>query len=116
MEYGILGPLAVWREGRELRLGPAKQRAVLALLVLRRNELVPTERLMEDLWGGQPSPTALEALRNSVSSCTTRSRQRTRHPLARLRAPGREGCVRRRAVRASARARPAGDRRTSRRR
>jgi DNA-binding SARP family transcriptional activator len=67
VEYGILGPLAVWKDGRELRLGPAKQRAVLALLVLRRNELVPTERLMEDLWGEKPPPTALKALRNYVS-------------------------------------------------
>ncbi len=67
MEFGILGPLAVWREGRELRLGGAKQRSVLALLLLRANELVPTARLVDELWGEQPPPTAVKAVQVHVS-------------------------------------------------
>ena len=35
-------------------LGGAKQRALLALLLLRANELVPTERLVDELWGERP--------------------------------------------------------------
>src|SRR5262245_49074859 len=41
MEFGVLGPLAIWRDGRELDLGSPKQRAVLARLVLRANEVIP---------------------------------------------------------------------------
>jgi DNA-binding SARP family transcriptional activator len=66
VEYGILGPLAVWEDGRELLLG-GRRRALLAMLLLRRNELVPTERLIEDLWGGSPPTTALPVVRNLVS-------------------------------------------------
>ena len=36
MEYRLLGPVEVEREGRVLRLGGPKQRAVLAILLLRR--------------------------------------------------------------------------------
>jgi DNA-binding SARP family transcriptional activator len=66
VEYGILGPLAVWEDGRELRLG-GRRGALLAMLLLRRNELVPTDRLIEDLWAGAPPPTALPVVRNLVS-------------------------------------------------
>jgi DNA-binding SARP family transcriptional activator len=50
----MLGPLAVWKDGREVRIAAAKQRALLAVLLLRRNELVPTERVVDELWGERP--------------------------------------------------------------
>jgi class 3 adenylate cyclase/DNA-binding SARP family transcriptional activator len=68
VEFGILGPLAASREGRELRLGGAKERAVLAMLLLRANELVPTARLVDELWGEQPPPTAVKAVQVHVSN------------------------------------------------
>ena len=67
VEYGILGPLTVSRDGRELRLGGAKQRSVLAVLLLRANELVPTARLVDELWGERPPPTAVKAVQVQVS-------------------------------------------------
>ena len=67
MEYGILGPLTVSREGRELRLGGAKQRSVLAVLLLRANELVPTARIVDELWGERPPATAVKAVQVQVS-------------------------------------------------
>ena len=54
MEFGILGPLAVWQDGRELSLGGAKQRALLCILLLRANETVATPRLVDELWGEEP--------------------------------------------------------------
>ena len=45
-KFGILGPLAVWKDGRELPLGGAKQRALLGVLLLRANEVVPTAKLV----------------------------------------------------------------------
>ena len=67
MEYGILGPLTVSREGRELRLGGARQRSLLAVLLLRANELVPTARIVDELWGERPPATAVKAVQVQVS-------------------------------------------------
>ena len=60
MEFRILGPLEARVDGRVLPLGGAKQRALLALLLLHRNEVVSTDRLIDGLWGEQPPATAAE--------------------------------------------------------
>ena len=67
MEFGILGPLAVWRDGRELPLGSPKQRALLCVLVLRANEVVATARLVDELWGERPPATAVKTVQVYVS-------------------------------------------------
>jgi DNA-binding SARP family transcriptional activator len=51
MEFGILGPLRVARGGADIDLGPFKQRALLALLVLQVGRVVSTDRILEELWG-----------------------------------------------------------------
>ena len=48
-------------------LGGRKQRALLALLLLRANEAVSTERLVDELWGEHPPRTATTSLQNAVS-------------------------------------------------
>ena len=53
-EFGILGPLEVWRAGCVVPLGGPRQRAVLALLLLEPNRVVSLDRLAEDVWGGHP--------------------------------------------------------------
>jgi DNA-binding SARP family transcriptional activator len=58
MEFRILGPLEVVADDRVLPLGRGRQRALLAILLLRANQVVPTERLIDDLWGGGPPSTA----------------------------------------------------------
>ena len=50
MEWGILGPLVVHRDGQALALGGAKQRAVLAVLLIHANRVVSVDRLAELLW------------------------------------------------------------------
>jgi DNA-binding SARP family transcriptional activator len=67
MEIRILGPLEVSDDGRVVELGAGRQRALLALLALHAREIVATERLIEELWGGSPPPTAAKALQNLVS-------------------------------------------------
>ena len=67
MEFGILGPLAVWEDGAELELGAAKQRALLAILLLHAGETMSTERLVDALWDEQPPATAVKALQVYVS-------------------------------------------------
>jgi YVTN family beta-propeller protein len=60
--FRVLGRLEAYRDGVELDLGPRKQRAVLALLLLSANRVVSTERLIDDLWGDAPPSTARAAL------------------------------------------------------
>jgi len=67
MDYRILGPLEVCDGDRGLGLGGDKQRALLAVLLLHPNEVVPADRLIDDLWGERPPPAALKALQAHVS-------------------------------------------------
>ena len=67
MEFRILGPLEVWDEGREVSLGGRKPRALLAVLLLHPNEVVPADRLIDELWGEDSPEDAAAALRVNVS-------------------------------------------------
>jgi DNA-binding SARP family transcriptional activator len=67
MEFRILGPLEVFDQGRPVALGTLKERLVLAVLLLHANELVPRERLIDDLWGEAPPPTARKAVNVYIS-------------------------------------------------
>ncbi len=69
MDFRLLGPLEVVGDGGlELSIGTGRQRALLALLILRANELVPSDRLVEELWGESPPATAHKMLHNQVSA------------------------------------------------
>jgi DNA-binding SARP family transcriptional activator/streptogramin lyase len=63
----VLGRLEAYYDGVELEIGPRKQRALLALLLLNANRVVPTERLIDDLWGDAPPSTARAALQVYVA-------------------------------------------------
>jgi DNA-binding SARP family transcriptional activator len=68
MQFQILGPLRVTDgDEREIALGGVKPATVLAMLLLRPNELVPADRLIEDLWEGEPPPTAAKTLQVHIS-------------------------------------------------
>lgn len=62
LQFRILGPVEVSCDGAIVDLGARKQRAVLALLLLNANRVVPTERLIDELWGETPPETARSAL------------------------------------------------------
>jgi DNA-binding SARP family transcriptional activator len=67
VEYRILGPLEVIRDGDPVDLGGRRQRAVLTLLLLDANRLVSTDLLRDRLWGERPPPTATTSLHNALS-------------------------------------------------
>ena len=67
MEFRILGPLEVVADGQEVPLGGAKQRALLALLLLHPNRVVSRDRLIDELWATDPPETARTALQVHVS-------------------------------------------------
>ena len=65
--FRILGPLEVLDGDRAIALGGLRQRALLALLLLRSNTVVATERLIADLWGESPPPTARQTVQVYIS-------------------------------------------------
>jgi len=67
VEFRVLGPFEVRVEGRPLELKRRKQRSLLALLLLHAGEIVSTDRLVEDLWAGNPPKAAVGSLQNLVS-------------------------------------------------
>ena len=66
-DFRILGPLEVLNDGTPVLLSGQKQRALLAVFLLRANDVVPAERLIELLWGESPPRTAPTSLQNLVS-------------------------------------------------
>jgi DNA-binding SARP family transcriptional activator len=67
LEFRILGPLEVLVDDRPLSLGGKRQRAVLTALLLEARRVVPSDRLVQNLWGEEPPKTAATSLHNLVS-------------------------------------------------
>jgi predicted ATPase/DNA-binding SARP family transcriptional activator/Tfp pilus assembly protein PilF len=69
VEFRILGPLEVLDEAdRPLALGGAKQRALLAVLLLHAGAVVSAERLVDELWGEDPPRSARSVLQVYVAN------------------------------------------------
>jgi DNA-binding SARP family transcriptional activator/tetratricopeptide (TPR) repeat protein len=58
VEFRLLGPLEAVENGQSMHLGGRQQRTVLVVMLLRRNEVVPTDQLIDAIWGARPPPTA----------------------------------------------------------
>jgi DNA-binding SARP family transcriptional activator len=67
VEFRILGPLEVRRDGRPVHIGGAKERALLAFLLLHAGELVSVDRLIDELWGARPPVTARKSVQVRVA-------------------------------------------------
>ena len=67
MDFRILGPLEVISDGRSHSIGSGKQRALLAILLLRANEPVATDTLLELLWGERAPAASRKSLQAYVS-------------------------------------------------
>jgi len=59
LQFKVLGPLEVFEDGRSCTPTPPKVRRVLALLLLRANQVVPTDAVIEELWGEDPPLSAI---------------------------------------------------------
>jgi DNA-binding SARP family transcriptional activator len=71
MEFGLLGPIVIWREAGELALGSAQRRCVLAMLLLQPGQVVPMQRLRDALWPGRHVP---GTARNVIQGCVSQLR------------------------------------------
>jgi YVTN family beta-propeller protein len=87
MEFRILGPLEVLDGAAEVRLGSPKERALLSVLLLHAGAVVSRERLIDELWGESPPPTAGKALNVHVSQLRKALARNGDDPVA-TRAPG----------------------------
>ncbi len=85
MEFFVLGPLDAHVDGCPLAIGPPKQRAVLALLLMRAGTVVPVEAIVDELWPDDPPRSAVANVRSYASrlgrALTTAGR---RNPLGRV--------------------------------
>jgi SARP family transcriptional regulator, regulator of embCAB operon len=66
IKIDVLGAMKVRVGGRPAHLGGPKQRALLAVLVLRHGRIVPVEQLVDVLWGGSPPATATTKVQGHV--------------------------------------------------
>ncbi|HET6532858.1 MAG TPA: BTAD domain-containing putative transcriptional regulator, partial [Actinoplanes sp.] len=71
MRFGILGPLSVDEDGRELPVTAGRDRTVLAMLLLHANRIVSADELIDAVWGEDPPATA----RGQLQSCVSRLRR-----------------------------------------
>jgi YVTN family beta-propeller protein len=67
LQFRVLGPIEVSGGGQSLPLGGPQQRALLADLILNAGSIVSTARLIRDLWGDDPPPTASHTVETYVS-------------------------------------------------
>jgi DNA-binding SARP family transcriptional activator/Tfp pilus assembly protein PilF len=70
MELGVLGPVEAWENGRRVDLGHARQRSVLAVLLLDAGRVVPLDVLIDRVWGDDPP----RSVRNLVYGYVARLR------------------------------------------
>jgi DNA-binding SARP family transcriptional activator len=66
--FGVLGPLSMTAHGVRVPVGPPKQRAVLAMLLINRNRPVSVESLIHGVWGEDPVPAARTSIQAHVSN------------------------------------------------
>jgi DNA-binding SARP family transcriptional activator/class 3 adenylate cyclase/WD40 repeat protein len=66
VQVRVLGPFEVLVDGRPAPLGGARQRLVLAGLVASANAVVPSDRMIDIVWGDEPPDTALSTLQKYV--------------------------------------------------
>ncbi|MFE3631337.1 AfsR/SARP family transcriptional regulator [Streptomyces goshikiensis] len=62
--FSLLGPVQAHRDDSPLPLGPPQQRALLAMLLCRRNAVVGLDELIDGLWGGEPPRSAVGTVRS----------------------------------------------------
>ncbi|WP_158581346.1 BTAD domain-containing putative transcriptional regulator [Actinomadura spongiicola] len=84
LRFGLLGRPAAWRDGEELDLGPGKQRAVLAVLLLTPNRPVSTSSIVEAVWGDEPPDNGVNVVQKYVAGL-----RRVLEPDRSPRSPGR---------------------------
>jgi DNA-binding SARP family transcriptional activator/DNA-binding beta-propeller fold protein YncE len=88
MEFRLLGPLEIVADSTPLSVGGQKQRALVAFLLLRANEVVVRETLIDALWGAEPPDSAWQAVAVYVSRLRALLREHRSHARVMTRGTG----------------------------
>src|SRR4051794_28326016 len=67
LRFEILGEVRALRGGLPVDLGPAKQRAVLAVLLLQAGRPVPTHQIVDAVWGDEPPENGANVVQKYVA-------------------------------------------------
>ncbi len=67
VRFELLGPLRAYRGRQELDLGPARQQAVLAALLLSANRAVPAREIVDQVWGDDPPANGANVVQKYVA-------------------------------------------------
>jgi basic membrane lipoprotein Med (substrate-binding protein (PBP1-ABC) superfamily)/DNA-binding SARP family transcriptional activator len=86
--FRVFGRLGVDSEDGSVDLGPPKQRAVLAILLLHANEIVPTDRIIDLVWGEGPPRTAGHSVQMYISDLRKALSDGSRADVIATRSPG----------------------------
>jgi DNA-binding SARP family transcriptional activator/tetratricopeptide (TPR) repeat protein len=68
VRFRVLGPLRGWVDEAELHLGPPKQRALLALLLVRAGHPVSLHEIVDLIWGEEPPDTAVNVVHRHIAA------------------------------------------------
>ncbi len=72
LSFSLLGPLEVSAGNEAVHIGGARQRIVLAVLVLELGRVVPLERLIDAVWDDRPPATARTQIQIAISDLRRR--------------------------------------------
>ncbi|MEU8660718.1 winged helix-turn-helix domain-containing protein [Actinoplanes philippinensis] len=68
LRFEMLGPIRAYRGTEQVDLGPPKQQAVLALLLLHAPRPVPVEQIVAALWNGDPPPNGIDVVQRFIGA------------------------------------------------
>ncbi|MFI0732666.1 BTAD domain-containing putative transcriptional regulator [Streptomyces sp. NPDC021225] len=74
MEFQLLGPLELWVNGSQQRLGSTKERYLLAVLLCADGAPVPADTLIRRIWDSSPPASGTATLQSNVSRLRSRLR------------------------------------------
>jgi DNA-binding SARP family transcriptional activator/Tfp pilus assembly protein PilF len=77
VEFRLLGPVEFWTAGKQHNLGFAKERSLLAVLLLAKGRPVTTEVLIDRVWGSAPPAEVAQSLQVDLSRLRRRLRSAT---------------------------------------
>jgi DNA-binding SARP family transcriptional activator/tetratricopeptide (TPR) repeat protein len=88
VEFRVLGPLELVHDAQGIPLAAARERIVMAMLLLEAGHVIPVDRLIEGVWGDEPPATARGQIQNCVSTLRRRILAVEGRDLIRTRVPG----------------------------
>src|ERR1700761_7232977 len=88
MRFCVLGPVEAYADARAVAVGGGRQRALLALLLVHAGEVVSRDRLIEELWAGEPPPSGPQSLDTYLSRLRRAFREAGAGGALATRAPG----------------------------